>query len=73
MRFIGVAKGSTATCERMDWAEPETADNERITLLVAFNYGGARRSWMLLAHSTAGTRRSFAAVSTPPRCTTPTC
>jgi undecaprenyl diphosphate synthase len=24
----------------MDWAEAETADNDRITLFVAFNYGG---------------------------------
>jgi undecaprenyl diphosphate synthase len=26
--------------ERMDWAEETTAGNERITLFVAFNYGG---------------------------------
>ena len=26
--------------ERMDWAEGVTGDNERITLFVAFNYGG---------------------------------
>ena len=24
----------------MDWAEEQTADNDRITLFVAFNYGG---------------------------------
>jgi undecaprenyl diphosphate synthase len=41
MRFIGrrgrVAKRLLA---QMDWAEAETADNDRITLYVAFNYGG---------------------------------
>ena len=26
--------------ERMDWAEEKTADNDRIALFVAFNYGG---------------------------------
>jgi undecaprenyl diphosphate synthase len=41
MRFVGrredVAPGLV---ERMDWAEETTAGNERITLFVAFNYGG---------------------------------
>jgi len=41
MRFIGRREGvSDALQERMDWAETETASNERITLFVAFNYGG---------------------------------
>jgi undecaprenyl diphosphate synthase len=41
MRFIGRREriGPELT-ERMDWAEAETAQNERITLFVAFNYGG---------------------------------
>jgi len=41
MRFIGrresVAEGLR---ERMRWAEEKTAANDRITLFVAFNYGG---------------------------------
>ena len=41
MRFVGrrdaVADGLR---ERMRWAEERTAGNERITLFVAFNYGG---------------------------------
>ncbi len=41
MRFVGrrdeVAEGLR---ERMRWAEERTAGNERITLFVAFNYGG---------------------------------
>ncbi|MGD0196298.1 MAG: polyprenyl diphosphate synthase [Solirubrobacteraceae bacterium] len=41
MRFIGRREGIKAGLQRqMDWAEAETADNERITLFVAFNYGG---------------------------------
>jgi undecaprenyl diphosphate synthase len=41
MRFIGRREGvSSALVEQMDWAEAETAGNDRITLFVAFNYGG---------------------------------
>jgi undecaprenyl diphosphate synthase len=41
MRFIGRRKGvSDELVERMAWAEETTAGNERITLFVAFNYGG---------------------------------
>jgi undecaprenyl diphosphate synthase len=41
MRFVGRREGVAADLvERMDWAEETTAANERITLFVAFNYGG---------------------------------
>ncbi len=41
MRFMGRrARVSRALLERMDWAVAETAANDRITLFVAFNYGG---------------------------------
>jgi undecaprenyl diphosphate synthase len=41
MRFIGRRDGvSGDLVERMAWAEETTAGNERITLFVAFNYGG---------------------------------
>jgi len=41
MRFIGRRKGvPRELAERMDWAESVTRDNTRITLFVAFNYGG---------------------------------
>jgi len=41
MRFIGRREGiSPELIERMEWAEAETAANERITLFIAFNYGG---------------------------------
>lgn len=42
MRFIGrrAAPVSQRLIEKMQWAESETAENDRITLFVAFNYGG---------------------------------
>jgi undecaprenyl diphosphate synthase len=41
MRFIGRRERLGAELvRRMDWAERTTARNERITLFVAFNYGG---------------------------------
>ena len=41
MRFIGRRDGvADELVERMEWAEETTADNDRITLFVAFNYGG---------------------------------
>jgi undecaprenyl diphosphate synthase len=41
MRFIGRRDGvEPALLEQMDWAEGLTRRNDRITLFVAFNYGG---------------------------------
>jgi undecaprenyl diphosphate synthase len=41
MRFIGRRKGvDPELLDQMRWAEEKTAGNERITLFVAFNYGG---------------------------------
>jgi undecaprenyl diphosphate synthase len=41
MRFVGRREGvSKDLVKRMDWAEAMTDANERITLFVAFNYGG---------------------------------
>lgn len=41
MRFVGRRSGvAPELVERMSWAEAETAANERISLFVAFNYGG---------------------------------
>jgi undecaprenyl diphosphate synthase len=41
MRFIGRRSGvDPGLVERMEWAEELTATNDRITLFVAFNYGG---------------------------------
>jgi undecaprenyl diphosphate synthase len=41
MRFIGRREGiAPELVEKMDWAEKTTAANDRISLFVAFNYGG---------------------------------
>jgi undecaprenyl diphosphate synthase len=41
IRFIGRRDGiSGELTERMDWAEAKTDENDRITLFIAFNYGG---------------------------------
>jgi undecaprenyl diphosphate synthase len=41
MRFVGRREGlADELMRRMDWAEQKTAANSRITLFVAFNYGG---------------------------------
>ena len=41
MRFIGRRdRVARALLEQMEWAEAETAHNDRITLFIAFDYGG---------------------------------
>ena len=41
MRFVGRREGlDPELVRRMEWAEERTAANDRITLFVAFNYGG---------------------------------
>jgi undecaprenyl diphosphate synthase len=41
MRFVGRREGvEPGLVEKMDWAESLTAANDRITMFVAFNYGG---------------------------------
>jgi undecaprenyl diphosphate synthase len=41
MRFLGRREGvAPELIEQMEWAEATTAANDRITLFVAFNYGG---------------------------------
>ncbi|WP_205698406.1 polyprenyl diphosphate synthase [Conexibacter sp. SYSU D00693] len=41
MRFLGRREGvAPDLLEQMDWAEAETAANDRLTFYIAFNYGG---------------------------------
>jgi len=62
MRFIGRREGvSPELQQRMDWAEQLTADNTRITMFVAFNYG-ARAEILDAARGFEGrTEEEFAA------------
>jgi undecaprenyl diphosphate synthase len=60
MRFIGRRDGVVPELvEQMSWAEEETATNERITLFVAFNYGGRAEIVDAAAHFEGGTEDDF--------------
>ena len=60
MRFIGRRDGvSDALLEQMDWAETETASNDRITLFVAFNYGGRAEILDAAERYTGGGEEAF--------------
>ena len=75
MRFIGRREGiAPELIERMEWAERTTAANERITLFVAFNYGGRAEIVGRRARASAGDGGGVPrATSTRRRCTTRTC
>ena len=60
MRFIGRRERVAAPLlEQMDWAEAETAGNSRITLYVAFNYGGRAEILDAAARFQGGDERDF--------------
>ncbi|HVO54923.1 MAG TPA: polyprenyl diphosphate synthase [Solirubrobacterales bacterium] len=60
MRFVGRREGVAAELvERMRWAEAETAGNQRITLFVAFNYGGRAEIVDAARSFTEGTEEDF--------------
>jgi undecaprenyl diphosphate synthase len=60
MRFIGRREGvDHELVERMDWAEAKTAANERITLFVAFNYGGRAEIVDAAARFEGGSEEDF--------------
>jgi undecaprenyl diphosphate synthase len=60
MRFIGRRdRVAAALLEQMDWAEAETAHNDRITLFVAFNYGGRAEIVDAAARFEGGTEEDF--------------
>lgn len=63
MRFIGRREGvSGDLTRRMDWAEELTRDNERITLFVAFNYGGRPEILDAAARYAGGGEEAFRAL-----------
>jgi len=60
MRFIGRRdRVAPALLEQMDWAETQTAHNDRITLFVAFNYGGRAEIIDAAARFTGGDEDDF--------------
>ncbi|MGH2969190.1 MAG: polyprenyl diphosphate synthase [Solirubrobacteraceae bacterium] len=63
MRFIGRREGvAPELLRQMRWAEETTAGNERITLYVAFNYGGRAEILDAAARFTGGTEEDFRAL-----------
>lgn len=61
MRFIGRREGvSDELREQMEWAEETTAGNERMTLFVAFNYGGRAEIVDAAARFEGGDEEDFA-------------
>jgi undecaprenyl diphosphate synthase len=62
MRFIGQrAAVPTALAEQMSWAEELTSDNRRLTVFVAFNYGGRSEIVDAAAKFTGGSEAEFRA------------
>jgi undecaprenyl diphosphate synthase len=60
MRFVGRrAEVPPELVERMEWAETRTAENDRITLFVAFNYGGRAEIVDAARSFTDGTEEDF--------------
>ena len=63
MRFLGRRAGvAPELVEQMEWAEATTAGNERITLLVAFNYGGRAEILDAAERYTGGGEEAFRAL-----------
>jgi undecaprenyl diphosphate synthase len=63
MRFLGRREGVLpALIEQMEWAEAKTADNTRITLYVAFNYGGRSEILDAAEKYTGGGEEAFRAL-----------
>ncbi len=60
MRFIGRREGVEGPLiERMQWAEEKTAGNDRITLFIAFNYGGRAEILDAARSFTGGSEEEF--------------
>lgn len=60
MRFIGRRdRVGKALLEQMEWAEATTAANTRITLFVAFDYGGRQEILDAAARYTGGGEQAF--------------
>src|SRR4051794_3554051 len=72
MRFIGRREGvSEDLRSRMSWAESQTAGNDRMTLFVAFNYGGRAEIVDAAARFSGGSEEDFAQLLYAPEMTDP--
>jgi undecaprenyl diphosphate synthase len=72
MRFIGRREGvSDELRRRMEWAEEETAGNDRMVLFVAFNYGGRAEIVDAAERFDGGGEEAFAQLLYAPEMTDP--
>ena len=72
MRFIGRREEvSSELQERMAWAESKTESNSRMTLYVAFNYGGRAEIVDAAARFSGGSEEDFASLLYAPEMTEP--
>jgi undecaprenyl diphosphate synthase len=72
MRFVGSRLGvSDGLLEQMNWAETETRDNTRLTLFVAFNYGGRAEILDAAARYEGGGEEAFAKLLYAPEMSDP--
>ena len=72
MRFIGRREGTSEDLRRrMAWAEEVTAGNERMTLFVAFNYGGRAEVVDAAERYEGGGEEAFAELLYAPEMTDP--
>ena len=72
MRFIGRREEvSDRLREMMEWAEGETEGNDRMTLFVAFNYGGRAEILDAARRFDGGTEEDFAKLLYAPEMTDP--
>jgi undecaprenyl diphosphate synthase len=72
MRFIGRLEGVSDELQRqMEWAEGKTAGNERMTLFVAFNYGGRAEILDAAARYSGGGEEEFGRLMYAPDMTDP--
>ena len=72
MRFIGRREEVSAELiERMGWAEERTRENERMTLYVAFNYGGRAEIVDAARRFAGGDEADFAELLYAPEMTDP--
>jgi undecaprenyl diphosphate synthase len=72
MRFIGRRDEVSARLqERMNWAEAETAGNERMQLFVAFNYGGRAEILDAAARFEGGSEEDFKSLLYAPEMSDP--
>src|SRR3954454_21370965 len=72
MRFIGRRDGVSQTLrERMEWAERTTAANDRMSLFVAFNYGGRAEIVDAAERYRGGGEEAFAQLLYAPEMTDP--